>query len=244
MDFDEQLRIRQSAKGDPARLALASVDLLMAARPERERENVRTALEAAAVVHWCNEAILAALLNITVAEAVTRLVRLRELTVVEPFPARGPGVVNVHEAIRLALRARLHAEDPNRLRTLSARAHAHFANDNASHAVVEALYHRFIGEPTVAERECRKLYRRLSDAGEYEALLALGGILAELLDSDQPGLAEGGCAARRSSVSAAFAAGIRDCRTGRKRPSPSPSERLMSIRLRRRTGASPWPIKT
>jgi hypothetical protein len=192
MDFDEQLRILQSAKGDPARLALASVDLLLAARPERERENVREALEAAAVVHWCDETILAALLNITVAEAVTRLVRLRELTFVEPFPARGPGVVNVHEAIRLALRARLHVEDPNRMHAVSARAHAHFANDNASHAVVEALYHRFIAEPKVAERECRKLYRRLSDAGEYEALLALGGILAELLDSDQPGLAEGG----------------------------------------------------
>jgi tetratricopeptide (TPR) repeat protein len=191
MDFDEQLRILQSAEGDPARLALASVDLLLAARPERERENVRAVLEAAAVVHWCDETILAALLRIPEAEAVGRLVRLRELTVVEPFPARGPGVVNVHEAIRLALRARLHAEDPNRMRALSARAHTHFAKDNASHAVVEALYQRFIAEPEVAERECRKLYRRLSDATEYDSLLALGAILAELLDSNQPGLASG-----------------------------------------------------
>src|SRR5260221_2260706 len=126
MDFDEQLRILRSAQGDPARLALASVDLLLAARPERERENVRAALEAAAVVHWCDETILAALLNIPEAKAVARLVRLRELTVVEPFPARGPGVVNVHEAIRLALRARLYAEDPDRMRAHSVRAHDHF----------------------------------------------------------------------------------------------------------------------
>jgi tetratricopeptide (TPR) repeat protein len=191
MDFDEQLRILQSARGDPARIALASVNLLLASRPERERENVRAALEAAAVVHWCDETILAALLEIPEAEAIARLVRLRELTVIEPFPARGPGVVNVHEAIRLVLRARLYAEDPNRLRALSARAHAHFAKDKASHAVVEALYHRFIAEPKVAERECSKLYRRLSNASEYESLLALGAFLAELLDSDQPGLAEG-----------------------------------------------------
>jgi tetratricopeptide (TPR) repeat protein len=52
MDFDEQLRILRSAQGDPARLALASVDLLLAARPETERENVREALQAAAVVHF------------------------------------------------------------------------------------------------------------------------------------------------------------------------------------------------
>jgi hypothetical protein len=191
MDFDEQLRILQTAQGDLAQLALASVDLLLASRPESERENVRAALEAAAVVHWCDETILAALLEIPEAEAVARLVRLRELTVIEPFPARGPGVVNVHEAIRLALRARLYAGDPNRLRALSTRAHAHFAKDNASHAVVEALYHRFIAEPKVAERECRKLYRRLTDAAEYESLLAFGGILAELLDSDQSGLPGG-----------------------------------------------------
>jgi tetratricopeptide (TPR) repeat protein len=191
MDFSDQLRVLQAAKGDPAKLALATVDLAYASLPDAERTALRQSLQAAAIPHWCDEAILAALLEIPKQESAARLARLRGLNVVEPFPARGENTMNVHEATRLALRAKLHVEDPEGLRALSARAQAHFAKDNAAHAVVEALYQRFIAEPEIAERECRKLYRRLSDATEYDSLLALGAILAELLDSEQPGLPPG-----------------------------------------------------
>jgi tetratricopeptide (TPR) repeat protein len=191
MDFADQLRVLQAAQGDPAKLALATVDLAYASLPDAERAALRQSLQAAAIPHWCDEAILAALLEIPKQESAARLARLRGLSVMEPFPARGENTMNVHEATRLALRASLHGEDPEGLRALSARAQAHFAKDNAAHAVVEALYQRFIAEPEIAERECRKLYRQLSDATEYDSLLALGAILAELLDSDQPGLAPG-----------------------------------------------------
>ncbi len=106
MDLEQAIRILKEAQGDPARFGLASVDLLLAGHPDEEREKVRTALEVATVPHWFDEKILAALLNSPLAtDAEALAARLRRLPVVEPFPARGPGAANVHEATRLALRA-------------------------------------------------------------------------------------------------------------------------------------------
>ena len=111
MDFTEQLRVLQAAQGDPAKLALATVDLAYPALADAERTALKESLEAAAIPHWCDEAILAALLGITAEESAVRLARLRRLSVVEPFPARGSNAVNVHEAARLALRKAM-ADDP------------------------------------------------------------------------------------------------------------------------------------
>ena len=191
MDFSAQLDLLKAAKGDPAKLALATVDLLLGARPAEEREKVREALEAAAVPHWFDEKILAALLNIADADAVARMVRLRELNVVEPFPARGPGAMNVHEAVRAALRARLAANDPERLRALSTCARAHFAADTSAAAVIEALYHRYTSEPEMAADECVTLFGEWDQAGRYASLLALRTVLEELLDARQWALPSG-----------------------------------------------------
>ena len=190
MDFEQAIRILKEAKGDPAQLCLASVDLLLAGHPpDEEREKVRTALEVAAVPHWFDEKILAALLDSPLAtDAEALAARLRRLPVVEPFPARGPGAANVHESTRLALRARMKAESPERLHALSARARACFAGDTAPHARIEALYHRFTAEPDAAAWECSTLAEEWDNAGRYEALLGLGVVLDELL---QEGLPEG-----------------------------------------------------
>ena len=88
MDFTEQLRVLQAAQGDPAKLALATVDLAYPALADAERAALKQSLEAAAIPHWCDEAILAALLEISAEESAVRLARLRRLSVVEPFPAR------------------------------------------------------------------------------------------------------------------------------------------------------------
>jgi tetratricopeptide (TPR) repeat protein len=191
MDYAAQLHILQGADGDPARLALATVDLLLSYRSADERKKVRTALEAAAIAHWFDEKILAVLLEITEAEAVAYLVRLRELTIVEPFPARGSGVMNVHETARLSIRASLADQASERMRALSGRAHAHFALNPAPHAVVEALYHRFSVAPLDAARECSTLFERWEESGQYESLLALGNILTEVIGPDQRGLPAG-----------------------------------------------------
>jgi len=189
MDFEQAIRILKEAQGDPARLGLASVDLLLAGDPDEEREKVRTALEVAAVPHWFDEKILAALLDPPLhADAEALAARLRRLPVVEPFPARGPGVANVQEATRVALRARMKAESPERLRALSTGARACFAGDAAPHARIEALYHRFTAEPKAAARECGALAEEWEGAGRYEALLGLGVMLHQLL---QEGLPEG-----------------------------------------------------
>lgn len=195
MDFNAQLELLRAAQGDPARLALATIDLLLAARPPGEQERVREALEATAVPHWFDEEIVGALLDISAADAVGRMVRLRELNVVESFRARGPGAMNVHQNVRAALRTRLAENNPDRLRALSARARTYFAGSREAPAVIEALYHRFTSEPVEAADNCRALFDEWDKAGRYASLLALRTILEELLDSSpwalSPGLARG-----------------------------------------------------
>jgi hypothetical protein len=63
MDVNETLRILREAKGDLARISLASVDLLLAEHPESKREKLRVALQVAAVPHWFDEKILGVLLD-------------------------------------------------------------------------------------------------------------------------------------------------------------------------------------
>lgn len=69
MEFLEQLSALQAAEGEPAKLALAAVDLAYPALPDGERSALREALAAAAIPHWCDAAILAALLGITAEES-------------------------------------------------------------------------------------------------------------------------------------------------------------------------------
>src|SRR5690348_571491 len=140
MDFSGQLRVLEAAQGDPAKLALATVDLAFPALAEAERSTLKETLEAAAIPHWCDEAVLGALLEISTEESAARLIRLRSLNVVEPFPARGGGALNVHEATRLALRKRLAVDEHSRFRVLSGRATARFANDRTPAGRIEWIY--------------------------------------------------------------------------------------------------------
>jgi len=112
MDFEHALEVLKKADGDEASVRLASVDLQFPDLSETERARLREALEAAAVPHWFDDKILAALLNVASDDAAQTSVRLRQLSVVEPFSARGPIASNVHEKSRLALRARMKKEVP------------------------------------------------------------------------------------------------------------------------------------
>ncbi len=180
MDFAAQLRVLQAAHGDPAKLALATVDLAYPSLPDTERALLKETLAAAAIPHWCDEALLAALLGISAEASTARLVRLRGLNVVEPFPAHGLNAVNVHEAARLALRKAMAADAGERFRALSGRAAATFADDLSPTGRIEWLYHLLCADPDRGAAECEALDREWSGEAHPEDRDALALVLAEL----------------------------------------------------------------
>lgn len=180
MDFAEQLRILQAARGHQALLALATVDLAHHALPETERARVKDALVAAAVPHWCNRDFLAALLGATPEESDALLTRLRALSIVEPFSARGEHSINVHEASRLVLREHLRTTDPPRWRALSERARAHVAHSPEPHARIEALYHLFATDQPAAATMSAALERETASGWHPEVLSTMALAVGEL----------------------------------------------------------------
>ncbi len=185
MALADQLRLLQDAEGDPAKLALAAVDLAYPALPEKERAALRETLQAAAVPHWCDEALLAALLEIPVEDASLRLARLAQLPVVERFPARGATALNVHEASRLALRSHLAETSPGRFRLLSARAAGFFANDLRPAGRIELIFHRLSADPERGATELGRLSRSWSGTAKPEDQYALAAALQELDNAQQ-----------------------------------------------------------
>ena len=179
MDFAEQLHILQSARENPALLALAMVDLVHHRLLNEERARIKYALVAAAVPHWCDPTYLAALMETTPEEATSLLDHLRALTVVEPFSARGAQAVNVHEEVRLALRDHLRTTDAARWTALSTHAHNYTSTDTTAHARIEALYHLFAVNQQSAAETYRKLNEELQPVGHPEIRHALRAALGE-----------------------------------------------------------------
>src|SRR5215831_3724643 len=180
MGFAEQLRILEAAKGKPALLALATVDLAHHTLPAAERLRIKDALLAAAVPHWCDRDVLAALLQATPEETDRLFSELSTLTVIEPFPARGKHAINVHETTRLALREHLRTANAPLWQALSARARAHVAQSQESHARIEALFHLFATDQPAAAKECEALDREFAVGGRPEVRHALALSLREL----------------------------------------------------------------
>jgi hypothetical protein len=172
VDFDETLRLLESAQGDLQKLALATLDIVLAGQDPR----LRVAVEAAAVPHWFDAAVLAALLPEEADDTAAVVEQLKTLPMVESFPARQG--LNVHDTTRLALRARLAQEEPTRFVRLSAAAAAYFVGD-APPLEVERIYHRLSAAPEGAG-ELEALWKRWDEGGRHEALQALGVVLDEL----------------------------------------------------------------
>ena len=191
MDTTETLRILEAAQGDPARLALATIDLILSERSETERAEVRAALLAAAVPHWFDERILAALLDEPLRSRSAGLVAsLRELRFVQALPARGAEALCVHQTNRQTLRAWWLATDAEKALETSRRAMRCFAAaGDEPHLQIEALYHRFTVEPDAAVDACWALADRWMKAGQTESRLALACVLEELTGMLPPGLA-------------------------------------------------------
>jgi tetratricopeptide (TPR) repeat protein len=181
MDPAEQLRILEGAKGHPGRLALATVDLAHGDLKEEERVALKMALKAAAVPHWVDEHILSALLSIEYAEALRLLVGLRNLQVVEPFPARGERAANVHEATRKALRKLVREDESELFQSLSTRAHQCFVGSTSFHGRIEELYHLFAADQEAAAIECARLDNEATTVAGPQTWVALAAMLSELL---------------------------------------------------------------
>ncbi|HET8682230.1 MAG TPA: hypothetical protein VFM54_10190 [Micromonosporaceae bacterium] len=180
MDSIEQLRIVQDAHGDPALLALATVDLTFPELPDGERTALRLALEAAAVPHWFDAAILAGLVDDQDSPNRDLWVRLKAVPVVESFPARGADAGNVHEASRLAIRKRLAETQPARFIHLSAQSARMFEADTRPIGRVEWVYHLLAADPERGAVELEGLDRVWSDNARNEDLAALSAALTEL----------------------------------------------------------------
>ncbi len=168
MTFDEIIAQLQQAQGDPERLALATVELTLAGHPPA----LKAALEAAAVPHWFNAEILAHLLEVELAEASRLEQQLTALPMVEPFPARKGW--NVHEATRLALRRRLHAEHAERFFALSARAASLMERSGQMvEYQVEEIYHRLSSAPPQGADLLKSTYESWERGSLREATQAL-----------------------------------------------------------------------
>ena len=180
MDSTEQLQLIRDARGDPALLALATVDLTFSDIPEGERADLRLALEAAAVPHWCDPAILAELIDASSSLSSSQWERLKAVPVVESFPARGADAGNVHEASRLAIRTHLARTQQARFIELSVRAARMFETDTRPIGRIEWIYHLLLVNPEQGADELEGLDRAWSHTAHHEDLAALSATLTEL----------------------------------------------------------------
>ncbi len=180
MNLEQRLAELEAAALKPGGLALRVVEQVTSGDPDLLR-----ALEAAAVPHWWDAAILAQVLDPDLAPAAeTWAARLRDLSVVEPFRSQ-PGASNVHEVTRLALREKLLAE--NRLIPLAARAASAFPFQNASPSQqIEHLYHFLLAQPESGVDALEDLYREWGNRGLWAAKLDLAAMLEEVLPALAP----------------------------------------------------------
>ncbi len=160
----------QAAQGDPQKLALITLEIVLSGhQPE-----LRNAFIAAAIPHWFDTQILAKLLQIDEVQAASYIDQLQRLPMVERFATRDAW--NVHEATRLALRSQLIAEQNVKFQQLSARAAQCFLADEP-HQRVEHLFHLLVSAPAEAESDLSALRTAWRERQEQ---LALGALLLEL----------------------------------------------------------------
>jgi tetratricopeptide (TPR) repeat protein len=180
MDPEAAIKVLKEAGSDPAKQALACVDLAYFEASESERAQLRTALEAVAVPHWVDPPILRALLGISDLESEDLLQKLAVLSVVEPFEGRGFSAHNVHEKSRLAIRQALSEDDPKRLRLWSAHVADFLLSGDAPHERIEWIYHRLISVPKEAVTELENLHHEWVAYARPEDNQALAFALDEL----------------------------------------------------------------
>ena len=184
MSFIEQLlQGLKAAEGDTRAQAAVAAGFVLQARPEPEREPLREAFDAAAVLRWFDAPLLAGLLDISQDDARCRFEALKSLPFVEPFRLRERDLRNVHESTRLGWRNQLAQADGPRFRLLSKRASECFAGDESPGGQIECVYHLLCGEPERGADRLAELTQQWSSSAHLEDEYALATSMKELEDS-------------------------------------------------------------
>jgi tetratricopeptide (TPR) repeat protein len=177
--FEERLSRIREANNSPAAMALVVLDFLLDGQPENRRTAIKTAMEAAAVPHWYDQQILSMMVDRQEPEIRSLMESLSAFPMVEPFALRSTTAYNIHETTRLALRKRMLLEEPERLRSLSAKAAVAIAQGDHA-ATTEHLYHQLLANPDEAADQCETLYRDFPNTAPTEVQQGLRTALEEL----------------------------------------------------------------
>jgi tetratricopeptide (TPR) repeat protein len=177
MTSAEALQLLVDAKDDNEKIALASVEIAVSSQPTERQASVREAIFAAAVPHWFDEKILAAILDISPNTASELCAVLNSFSFVEAFPRYH--ACNIHERTRSHLLAFLNREDKQKYDIYSARSAAYFQTGTAPHERIEAAYHQLIAAPEAGAQTIATLYDQWKAQGAWEILQALAAPLDE-----------------------------------------------------------------
>lgn len=182
-NFSDFLQRLEAVKGDPQAQAVLAAEFALSARPDVEQAFLKTALDAAAVLHWFDIGLLEEILEISLEEAEASVDILKTFTFVEYFRREENEVCNIHEITRLGWRKQLAREDTERFQGLSMQAAAYFANDLTPSGRIEWIYHLLCTESGQGATELEKLYRDWCLTVHHEDIYGLALVLRELEDS-------------------------------------------------------------
>ena len=163
------------------------------ARPEAERGQLRSALDAAAILHWFDTSLLQKLLEISPEVAEGLVGTLSEHSFVEHYRGESDPHYNLHESTRLGWRNKFASERIEQFRALSLCASSCFVENRKPRGRIEWIYHLLCGDPQLGASELEKLDREWSGSARPEDKFALAAALQELLES---GLVDGRARAR------------------------------------------------
>jgi tetratricopeptide (TPR) repeat protein len=179
----ELLRRLAETQGDTHAQSALAAEFALAAFPEEAREPLRAALDAATVLRWFDDSLLAKLLGIPKEEAQRNFENLKALPFVEIYRSRDADLRNVHESTRLGWRKQLSKTAPDRFRALSAAAAEHFAENRTPAGRIEWVYHLLCSDPNRAASELESVNRFWTSGAHPEDRFALLGALNELAET-------------------------------------------------------------
>jgi tetratricopeptide (TPR) repeat protein len=180
----ELLQRLAESQGDIHAQSALAAEFALAARPEEERQALRAALDAAAVLRWFDDSLLAQVCKVSREQALRGFESLKGLPFVERYRRREQDLRNIHESTRLGLRKQLALTMPERFRELSSRAAACFAEDLTPPGRIEWIYHLVCGDPDRGARELELMNRTWSRRARVEDRYALAAALKELEDTE------------------------------------------------------------
>ncbi|HEV2805447.1 MAG TPA: tetratricopeptide repeat protein [Chthoniobacterales bacterium] len=179
MTSSEALQLLADAKGDDAKITLATVEIAVSSQPAERQDQMREAVYAAAVPHWFDEKTVGALLDVSADKASQIYSIMKRFSFVEPFPRYQ--ACSVHERTRSHVVAFLFREQTEKYVTYSARSLAYFKNGSTPHEQIEAAYHQLIAAPELGASNIAQLYDKWRSRGAWELLQALAAPLDEHL---------------------------------------------------------------